>query len=128
MLTQQEQNLMLEHVLQFDGTCYELIAAMVMPDHVHLLLTPMHGWTLSRITKGIKGVSARKINLLRGDRGQVWQRESYDRIVRSPLELKRKLEYMLNNPLKKGLTDDTSTYHGWYCNYEKMSELNGVRL
>jgi REP element-mobilizing transposase RayT len=92
-----------------------------MPDHAHLLLTPKTGWSLSRIMNGIKGVSARKINLLRRKKGRVWQVESYDRIVRSPSELIRILEYMLNNPLKKGLTDDPWKYHGWYCNLENIS-------
>jgi putative transposase len=124
-LTVEEQKVTLRHIRERDGVCYSLTAAIVMPDHVHLLLKPKSGWSLSRILKGIKGVSARKINLARCKRGRIWQVESYDRIVRGQSELVRILEYMLNNPLKQGLTDDPGKYHGWYCNLENISGSNG---
>lgn len=110
-----EQCIVLEHIKEGDGTFYDCYAAMVMPDHVHLLLRSRNGYSLSRIMHGIKGASAYKINLHRRTKGQVWQNESYDRIVRNGKELDAKLKYMFNNPLKKGLTDDPSNYVGWYC-------------
>jgi REP element-mobilizing transposase RayT len=125
MLTVQEQKVMLRHIRMRDADCYALIAATVMPDHVHLLLTPRNGWRLSRIMKGIKGGSARVINLGRRSRGPVWQVESYDRIVRGHSEMAQILEYMLNNPLKLGLADDPWMYHGWYCNLENASASSG---
>ena len=33
-------------------------------------------------------------------------------------EFDEKMAYMLNNPCRKGLTDDPWSYHGWYCNFE----------
>ena len=89
-----------------------------MPDHVHLLLQPMPGVSLSRIMKGIKGVSSKRLNDLRGTRGPLWQDESWDRIVRDEEEFIEKLNYMLNNPMKSGLCDDGWTYEGWYFNPE----------
>lgn len=115
-LTVQEQVLALEHFKQGDKVFYTLIAVIVMPDHVHVLLTPRIHYGLSRVMKGLKGVAAHKINALRGSRRRVWQDESYDRIVRNNKELRRFFRYMLNNPLKKGLCEDPWTYHGWYCN------------
>ncbi len=70
--------------------------------------------------KAIKGVSARKINILRDSSKHVWQDESYDRLIRNQAELLQKLDYMLNNPLKANLTDDPWQYHGWYCNLENV--------
>ena len=117
-LSVEEQDLTLEQILLRDGECYRLIAATVMPDHVHLLLTPLNDWSLARIMKGIKGVSARKINILRNERGGIWQEESYDRIIRGPAELVEKISYMMANPVKRGLTENPWNYHGWYCNLE----------
>ncbi len=87
-----------------------------MPDHVHLLLTPTGEYNISRIMKGIKGTSARELNLKRGTSGSIWQDESFDRIIRDQNELDEKLNYMMNNPAKRGLTDNLWYYHGWYFN------------
>jgi len=95
---------------------YELFAATVLPDHVHLLIRPKTGDSLSRVMKGIKGVAARELNRRRGRKGPVWQDESFDRIVRDQAELMEKLNYMFLNSLEAGLTDDPGTYEGWYLN------------
>ena len=116
VLTREEQHFILEHIRDGDKRFYSLFATQVMPDHVHVLFTPMAGFELERIIKGIKGASARKINARRGTLGSIWQDESYDRIVRDYDELIQKLEYMLNNPVKKGLCADPWTYHGWHYN------------
>lgn len=113
-----ERRIILEHIKGGDGKFYRCYAAVVMPDHVHLLIQPMNGYTLSRVMSGMKGVSAYKINHHRHTKGTVWQHESYDRIVRDGDEFDEKLNYMYNNPLKAGLTDDPSTYIGWFYNDE----------
>jgi len=132
LLSVEEQKIILRHVIDGNGKFYKLIAVMVMPDHVHIIFEPIEKYNLSRILKGIKGVSARKINLKRKEKrmdsyvnttdrnvcstGSIWQEESYDRIIRDPDELIEKLNYMMNNPVKKGLTEDPWSYHGWYFN------------
>ncbi|HWP92860.1 MAG TPA: type ISP restriction/modification enzyme [Thermodesulfobacteriota bacterium] len=125
-LSVEEQKLVLNHIVDGNEKFYTLIAAIVMPDHVHILLTPREEYDLSRIMKGIKGVSARRINLKRTDKnvyptkketsGSIWQDESFDRIIRDQNELNEKLDYMLNNPVKSGLTESPWDYHGWYFN------------
>jgi putative transposase len=115
-LTVEEEAATLEHIKGGHNKFYTLVAAVVMPDHFHLIVMADMGYDLTAIMRGIKGVSARKINLGRCTVGSVWQDESFDRIIRSEQELYGKLQYMLNNPLKAGLTDDPWSYHGWYCN------------
>lgn len=78
LLTPAEQELVLNHIKEGHQIYYSLAAAVVMPDHVHMILTPNAGCELDRIMKGIKGLSARKINTLRGTSGSVWQDESFD--------------------------------------------------
>jgi len=89
---------------------------MVMPDHTHLILKPCYGYSLSRVMKGIKGVSARRVNTVREATGSVWQDESWDRILRDVGEFEEKLQYMIDNPVKKGLAGDGEEYDGWYFN------------
>ena len=79
-----------------------------MPNHVHLLLTPMRdgqGWpyALAAILKLIKGVSARSVNRLMGSSGPVWQEESFDHVVRSNESFDEKLKYICQNPVRAGL-------------------------
>ncbi len=119
MFDENEQAIILDHIKSGDGKYYICYAAIVMPDHVHLLLEPKEGFTLSRVMHGIKGVSSHKINKHRKTKGVIWQKESYDRIVRDGKEFDTKLNYMYNNPIKKGLTEETDKYIGWYCNFEK---------
>jgi len=132
LLSVEEQKLVLRHIIDGNGKFYKRMAVVVMPDHVHIIFEPIEGYSISRIMKGIKGVSARKINLKRKEKrmdsyvnttdrnvcctGSIWQEESYDRIIRDPDELNEKLNYMLNNPVKNGLTEDPWSYHGWYFN------------
>ena len=113
-LSSEERKLILDHILSGDRAFYELIAVQVMPDHVHVVLCPHSTTSLSDVLKGIKGVTARKLNRVSGTKGRVWQDESFDRIVRDNDELLEKLQYMLNNPLKYGLAEDPFQYEGWY--------------
>ncbi len=122
-LTIEEQKLVLENILKSNEKFYKLIAVVVMLDHIHLLLTPVKEYDLSRIMKGIKGTTARQINLKRGSSGSIWREESFDRIIRDQKELDEKLNYMLYNPVKKHLTEDPWQYHGWYFN-ERYGRYN----
>ncbi|MCI0716582.1 MAG: transposase [Chlorobi bacterium] len=119
-LSIKEQKLLLEHIKGGDNKFYILYAVIVMPTHVHLLLKPNESYSLSRIMKGIKGVTAHQINQLRNTSGSIWLEESYDRIVRDYDEFMEKLAYMFNNPIKSGFTEDTENYHGWYLNEEAL--------
>ena len=115
-LSPEEQQLVLTHVKSGHGRFYDLAAAVVMPDHVHVILKPRADFTLSNILKGVKGVAARLLNQQRNTRGRVWQEESWDRILRSTAEFEEKLQYMYENPVRRGLVGDGSAYDGWYCN------------
>jgi len=62
---------------------YELLAWVVMPNHVHLLILPKVA--VSCITRWLKGSTPRRANQLLGRTGlSFWQDESYDHWVRTP--------------------------------------------
>ncbi|MFH1861820.1 MAG: transposase [bacterium] len=117
-LEEAEQKITLEVIKCKHQQLYNLIAAIVMPDHVHLILSIYEGFSLSKIMQSIKGVSARKINIYRATEGSIWQTESFDRIVRSESDFQEKLNYMWYNPVKKGLVVEPQDYPGWYFNSE----------
>jgi REP element-mobilizing transposase RayT len=95
---------------------YRLEVAVVMPDHVHLILTPSTDETrqtiisLVEIMKAIKGASSHAINRHSGNHGAIWQEESFDRVVRSSESLDAKIAYILENPVRKALVQDWRQY------------------
>jgi|SRR5277367_5497950 len=98
------------------GTKFDLLAAVVMPDHVHIILTPlvnsqaMEVYSLAQIMGAIKGASAHKINQILGRTGRVWQPESFDHVLRSSEGLDHKIRYVLENPVRRGLVCKYSDY------------------
>lgn len=113
-MPESERALVLQHLKAGHLKYYRLVAAVVMPDHVHVLLEPHKGVEMARIMKGTKGVTARLLNVARNATGQVWQDESWDRIMRDQDELDENLGYMLANPVRKGLVTDGWAWDGWY--------------
>ena len=95
---------------------YELWAAVVMPDHVHMILTPLvdeprqEVTSLFQIMRAVKGASAHIINRQLGREGAVWQEESFDHVLRSSDSLDAKIEYVLQNPVRKGLVQEWPSY------------------
>ena len=100
---------------------YILHAAVVMPDHVHLILTPkvdkekMTVFPLFEIMKAIKSASAHLINRRLCQHGAIWQEESFDRVLRSSEKLEEKVAYILQNPVRWGQVEDWQDYRWlWY--------------
>ena len=95
---------------------YNLRVALVMPDHAHLILTPLTDsqglrmFSLHEILQAIKAFSARRINEQLGRRGQVWQRESFDHVLRCSESLDAKIAYVLANQVRAGLVNLPEEY------------------
>src|SRR5262249_799977 len=97
-------------ILNEHGNSCDVKAWVVMPNHAHIIIRPYEGKTLADIMKRLKGVSARKINLLLGREGTVWQADYFDRFIRDEDDFLRKVEYIENNPVTAGLVKDA---HLW---------------
>ena len=87
-----------------------LHCGVVMPDHVHLVLTPHDGVDLTMLVGQIKGRLLFLINRERNRRGSFWQRDSFDHIVRADEDLEKKIEYVCGNPVRKGLVAKCDDY------------------
>jgi REP element-mobilizing transposase RayT len=96
-------------VFEHRRSCY-LHCAVVMPDHVHALLTPLDEWTVPRIERRMKGLSAWRINGLLSRSGALWLSESFDRALRCDDDLVRKADYICANPVRAGLVEREEEY------------------
>ena len=90
----------------FDSDRYWLDAWVVMPNHVHVVVTPLRDNGLSATLHAWKSFTSHAIGKLLPDwHGPFWQKESFDHIVRGPDHLERFRIYIANNP--RGLARDT---------------------
>ena len=95
-----------ESLNHFDRQRYTLIAWVVMPNHVHAVLRPHEGWTLSDILHSWKSYTAHEasniakagcLNIPLGE--TFWQRESYDHLIRDDTDFDHSVEYVIQNPV-----------------------------
>ncbi len=86
----------------FDGARYQLGEFVVMPNHVHALVTPFDEFELSAILHSWKSYTASEINKRLGVTGAFWQKESFDHIVRSADSLEGFARYIRENPKRAG--------------------------
>lgn len=87
----------------FDGQRYHLLAWSVMPNHVHLVVQPLHGVRLPALIHSWKSWIAKEANKLLNRDGEFWQPEYYDHLIRSEEGLRHAVQYALENPKKSGL-------------------------
>src|SRR5205814_10169606 len=97
-----------------------MFAACVMSDHVHLLIQPWPKggddkantsfWRLSELVHSIKSFSTHEINEIENKNGSIWEKERFDRYVRSDRDLQEKFHYILRNPWDSGVAKQNEGY------------------
>ena len=88
---------------------YELHSFVVMPNHVHVLVTPKV--VATQWLGPLKGFTAYQANRILGRRGHpFWQDESYDHLGRSGVELERIRSYIEENPVRAGLVTQAEEF------------------
>ncbi len=99
--------IVIDTIHSFDRKLYDLHAYSIMPNHVHLVITPLATQdeyvSITWILKLLKGLTARKANLILGREGTFWQAEFYDHVVRDDQEFERIVNYVLSNQERAGL-------------------------
>jgi|SRR5579862_1231089 len=128
-LSEPARSIVLDVCLRGNGVLFELLGIVVMPDHVHLALKPLvtadGPVCIPRMMQAIKSTSAHRINRELGHRGTVWQQESFDRALRREEELDRKIDYMLENPVRAGLVRSPLNYRWMWrkTDYERARSV-----
>jgi REP element-mobilizing transposase RayT len=97
---------------------YELIAWVVMPNHVHVIIKLREGYQLSKQVISWKKFSSRQINERLNSSKSIWQTDYYDRFIRNEKHLMDAVNYIHNNPVKAGLVAkeedwEFSSAKGW---------------
>lgn len=103
--------LVADAMTHYSGTRIRCGDFVVMPNHVHWLVQPLEGHDLETILASIKRWSARRVNGLRNRSGPLWQRESFDHIVRNEEQYRRIRSYIEENPRKARLKHGQYRYH-----------------
>jgi putative transposase len=103
-----------------DGA-FLLHAFVVMPEHVHLLITPASDKSLERVLQLIKGGYSHEFGLRFGQKKEVWQRGFTDHRIRDAADFALHRGYIHNNPVKRGLVTEPAEYR--FC-----SAFPGFRL
>jgi REP-associated tyrosine transposase len=85
---------------------YQLHEFVVMPNHIHLILTPSATTTLEKAVQFIKGGSSREIHLQRVQKMQTWQEGFHDWTIRGRSDWRSKVEYIRMNPVRAKLVAD----------------------
>ncbi|TDU64122.1 ATP-dependent DNA helicase RecG [Prosthecobacter fusiformis] len=120
-LPPEARKLALDAAVHFHGQRYHLFAAVVMPDHVHLLLEPGVKnrdpetgdpvfYPLSELMHSIKSYSAKTIMKAGWVDDRVWEKETFDRLIRSEADLQETFGYMISNPREAGLVSHSEEY------------------
>lgn len=85
----------------------ETLAFVVMPDHLHWLLSLGIGADLAAEVQAVKSVSAHRVG------GKVWQRGFHDRAIRREEDLPAVARYVVANPVRAGLVQRVGEYSHW---------------
>ena len=120
-LTPAARTIVLNAIRHFHKERYELFAACVMPDHVHVLLEPMvkktndqekpEFFSLKEIFHSLKSFTANEINKTEKREGDpVWEREYHDRLMRSDADVEEKFLYICRNPWTENVVRQDEEY------------------
>jgi REP element-mobilizing transposase RayT len=99
-----------ENLLRFADVKYKLHAWVIMPNHVHILLRPLEGYSLSEIVHSCKSYTSTKANKVLNRTGKFWFPEGFDRFIRDYDHFEKAFNYIERNPVKAGLCENQSDW------------------
>ena len=133
-LSPDARTVVLEAFGHFHNKRYEMFALSVMPDHVHVLFQPWPKeisnegasdfWSVGELMRSVKSFSAREVNRLEKKSGAIWERESFDRYIRSDRDLEEKFQYILRNPWDSEVVEPGEDYP-WIWTQEDEGRREG---
>jgi REP element-mobilizing transposase RayT len=92
---------LIENTLRFHhGQRFDLLAWVVMPNHVHAVLKVGDTTPLSKIIQNWKSISAVAANKLVGRSDDYWQEDYWDTFMRDEEQTRKAVRYIENNPVK----------------------------
>ena len=115
----------LEDMRRYFSLC--VYGYVVMPEHVHLLVSETPQMTIADSMRFLKLTFAKRLHARSGnsDSNSFWQKRYYDRNVRDAREFSIKLRYLHRNPVKRGLAKDPADWK-WSSYRHYALRENGV--
>ena len=104
---------------------YRLVAWCLMPNHVHVVVTCIEGYSLRAIVHGWKSFSANEVNRHLGRQGALWMPDYFDRVIRDDAHLGQAITYVHANPVRAGLCARDVDWP-WSSAREWLSRLSDV--
>jgi putative transposase len=98
---------------------------VVMPDHLHLLMTVHGDMTIEKAVQLIKGGFSYRLKRECQFLGEVWQRGFSETRADDEESFLRYREYIAQNPVKAGLADSTGQYPYCYSYLAKKKSSRG---
>lgn len=97
---------------------YSIDAIVVLPDHIHMIITPKNVRDYPKIVKSIKYNFSKHFNLeeeqsysrYKRKIKPIWQKRYYEHTIRDEKDYARCLEYICNNPLKYQYVDNDAKW------------------
>ncbi len=84
---------------------YLLHEYVLMPDHLHVMITPSSTNSLEKVMQFIKGGSSFRLNQQRGQKSNLWNAGFHDWTIRDTADWNAKAQYIRENPVKAGLIE-----------------------
>jgi putative transposase len=105
---------------------FQLHDFVIMPDHLHLLMTLQGNVTVEKAMQLIKGGFSYRLKKDFGYRGEVWQRGFSDVRIRDGQSFSQHRAYIFQNPVKAGLVDSAEDWP--YCySYLAKKKAQGLK-
>lgn len=99
------RNVLVEALYYYNNKEYLLHTFVVMPNHVHILLSSLTNKPINNIIGKVKGFTTFQLRKSLGINEDIWQKGIFDRILRNWDEFEKYVDYIANNP--KSLPEDS---------------------
>ena len=100
--------LLIDTVYHYRGAAYLLHEFAIMPDHIHVLMTPLT--SLEKAVQFIKGGFSFRAKKELGSNMAVWQKGFHDHRIRDAGDYVQHVRYIRENPVRKHLCEGASEY------------------
>jgi putative transposase len=122
---QETAEILVRKIVEYrDKKNYLLHEFVLMPDHLHLLLTPSLTVSLEKVIQFIKGGSSHEIHVIRGNNIQIWQPGFHESRVKDSADYKIKTDYIRFNPVAAKLVQRPQDWR--YCSASGHFELDPI--
>ena len=111
-----------EVLFEGHGAMFDLHCWVIMPNHVHLILSPAE-LSVGEVVRRLKGASSREINRQMSRSGRLWQPGFFDRLIRTSEHFDRTRSYIEWNPVKAKLCTDPALWRWSSGNSESRNDL-----